>query len=126
MRFLLFLHFICSIKLAAQSISSHPAIQIINNTTLTEAITNPTIQLIDVRTTKEYSEGYIAFAKNIPIKKRKNFKMKLNQLDKQKPIYLYCYSGVRSKRASRILKKAGFTTIYDYRGGWQEWTHLSQ
>lgn len=123
MRYFLVLLIIYSVQSKAQTF---PTIQIIDKDALTLAITNPTIQLIDVRTPKEYKEGFISQAQNIPIASRKKFKKRMNQLDKQKPIYLYCYSGVRSQRASRILKRLGFTTIYDYKGGWKEWTRVSQ
>lgn len=86
-----------------------------------EVVKDKSIQLIDVRTPKEYNEGYIAFAKNIPIKKRKKFKAPVQKLDKEKKIYVYCYSGVRSRRASRILKQLGFRKIYDFKGGWKKW-----
>ena len=49
-------------------------------------------------------------------------KKEINKLDKNKPIYIYCYSGVRSNRASKILKTAGFNQIYDYEGGWKAWS----
>ena len=86
-----------------------------------EVVKDQSLQLIDVRTPKEYKEGYIALAKNISIKNRKKFKAAVQKLEKEKPIYVYCYSGVRSKRASKILKRLGFKKIVDFKGGWKEW-----
>lgn len=119
----------CLIYVIAIFLSSHYCtaqresnISIIEYVQFIEVVKDQNIQLIDVRTSKEYNEGYIAMAKNIPIKKRKKFKTAVQKLDKEKPIYVYCYSGVRSKRSTRILRKLGFKSIYDYRGGWKEWS----
>lgn len=125
MRYFLFLFVICSAQTMAQTAFSDLVIKRIDKDAFSLAIVNSNSQLIDVRTPKEYSEGFIAQAQNIPIAKRKKFKQRVNLLDKQKAIYVYCYSGVRSRRASRILKRLGFTTIYDYRGGWKEWTNVA-
>ena len=32
---------------------------------------------------------------------------------KNKPIYVYCHSGVRAGQATTLLKKAGYTNIID-------------
>jgi len=45
----------------------------------------------------------------------------MKRLDQEIPIYLYCYKGVRSRRASQILKELNFKIIYDFTGGWKAW-----
>jgi hydroxyacylglutathione hydrolase len=82
--------------------------------------------LLDVRTAKEYQEGHIKNAINLPIAKRKHFKntAKAN-FNKQEPVIVYCYSGVRSKKAGKILLKLGFTEVYDFSGGWQKWSAIN-
>jgi hydroxyacylglutathione hydrolase len=83
---------------------------------------SPDIQLVDVRTSKEYRLGAIAHAVNIPIAKRRAFKtLCLKTLHKDKPVFLYCYSGVRSHRAGKILIHLGFSKVYDFSGGWKVW-----
>ncbi len=80
------------------------------------------LQLVDVRTPKEYRLGAIAHAVNIPIAKRKTFKAQcLKTLHKDTPVFLYCYRGVRSSRAGKILKRLGFSEVYDFSGGWKAW-----
>jgi len=96
-------------------------ITLVDLVTFKNTITNAQVQLIDVRTHKEYNEGFITYAKNIPIARRKKFKKEVSKLDRQKAIYVYCYSGVRSRRASKILKRLGFQKIVDFKGGWKEW-----
>ena len=42
-------------------------------------------------------------------------------LDKEKPVYLYCRSGKRSASAAEKLKEAGFTEVYNLKGGILAW-----
>ena len=79
------------------------------------------VQLIDVRTPKEYGEGYIKNAKNIDFF-QDNFIEEMSKLNKNEPIYIYCKSGGRSGRASKKLKDAGFTKVYDLEGGIKKWS----
>jgi len=78
------------------------------------------IQLIDVRTEKEFSQGHIEKAKNFDIQSEKFNELALT-LDKNKSVYLYCRSGKRSKKASIQLQKLGFKEIYDLKGGFLDW-----
>ena len=76
--------------------------------------------LIDVRTPQEVSEGYITGAKNIDFY-NKTFMMKIEELDKNKAVYLYCRSGGRSGKAAEMLKEAGFVEVYNLLGGFNGW-----
>lgn len=78
------------------------------------------IQLIDVRTMEEFSEGHLINARNICVTDD-DFEEKASKLDKNSPVYLYCRSGKRSARAAEILQKMGFTEIYDIEGGFLKW-----
>ncbi len=62
-------------------------------------------QLIDVRTSSEFSSGHIEGAKNVPLGELGS---RLDKLSKQKPVVVYCRSGARSARAARMLEKAGY------------------
>ncbi len=68
------------------------------------------ITLLDVRTVKEYEEKHLKNAINIPVQELDST---LNRLEKMrsKPIMVYCRSGSRSIKASRILEKNGFTPL---------------
>ncbi len=122
MRNFLCLLFLCSSIAWAQQNPYEATIQSIEIDAFAKAVLDKEIQLIDVRTPKEYQEGYIAAAQNIPIRKRKKFKREVQLLDKEAPVFIYCYSGVRSSRASKILHRLGFTKIIDFKGGWKAWT----
>lgn len=97
---------------------------VINTITLKELKKNvigKNVQLIDVRTPKEYDKGHIDNAVNINIYDKNQFLKQVTQFNKTQPIYLYCHTGVRSKKASKILQKLGFTKIYDFSEGWKSW-----
>lgn len=79
------------------------------------------IQLVDVRTPEEYASGYIKNAINIDIKGN-DFLDGTVLLNKSKPVYVYCVKGVRSQKAAETLRDAGFTEVYNYKGGFGEWT----
>ena len=78
------------------------------------------VQLIDVRTPEEYSDGHIENSQNIDFKSP-NFAEDILVLDKSKPVIVYCKSGKRSGNSSKILMKAGFVKVYDLEGGILEW-----
>ncbi len=78
------------------------------------------LQLIDVRTIREYNAGRLPNAKLIDYYKS-DFKNQLQKLDKEKPIAVYCAVGVRSSGALRILKSLGFKEAYDLQGGIEAW-----
>ncbi|WP_010522928.1 rhodanese-like domain-containing protein [Aquimarina agarivorans] len=89
-----------------------------------EIITSQIIQLVDVRTRDEFKNGYIDRAINIPIKNKEKFKHEVQHLNKNKPIYVYCHSGYRSRVASAILKDLNFKYIYNFSGGWKLWNQM--
>lgn len=78
------------------------------------------VQLIDVRTPKEFESGHLKGAKNHHIYD-KDFKEQVSYLDKDQPVYLYCKAGARSEEAALELKKMGFKKIYDLKGGISGW-----
>lgn len=76
--------------------------------------------ILDVRTPEEYSEGHLenAHLNNI---KDSNFEKNLNAIPKDKPVYVYCRSGNRSKKAKTVLEQSGYTEIYELDGGFLAW-----
>ncbi|MBW1298071.1 rhodanese-like domain-containing protein [Aquimarina litoralis] len=80
------------------------------------------VQLVDVRTPKEYGDGHIEGAINIDFTDE-NFETLLSEIDKSKPVAVYCGRGGRSGKCSAYMKKAGFTKIYDLDGGITEWKY---
>ncbi|AKA35228.1 MAG: rhodanese-like domain-containing protein [Muricauda sp.] len=99
-----------------------PSISVIDKATMQAQVIGKDVQLIDVRTPQEYEAGHIDDALNFDIKNQPLFKEKIGTLDKDKPVYLYCKMGGRSARAAALLKEMGFKEIYDYSGGYDEWS----
>lgn len=77
--------------------------------------------VLDVRTADEFKDGHLAKATMIDYYSS-DFKDQVNQLDKTKPVFVYCAGGVRSGKASSILSQLGFKEVYDLQGGFNAWT----
>ena len=71
--------------------------------------------VIDVRTSEEYSRGYIENSVNIPLDRLEKSLDLLN--DKEKTIITYCASITISEKAKKILKKLEYSQVYNV-GGW--------
>lgn len=78
-------------------------------------------QLIDVRTFQEFEKYRIPSAKNIDFNKP-GFRREIENLDKHKPVLIYCLSGVRSKSASAVFREAGFKIVYELDRGINAWS----
>ncbi|MBL7875699.1 MAG: rhodanese-like domain-containing protein [Cyclobacteriaceae bacterium] len=74
--------------------------------------------LLDVRTEEEVRAGAIAGQMNVVYDEA--FATKLSNLE-QKPIFVYCGSGIRSAKAARILREKGYTPVYEMEGGMKAW-----
>ena len=72
--------------------------------------------LIDVRSNQEYKEGHLQGAINIPDFEITN-RVQREILKKNQLIVLYCQYGGRSKSASMMMKKMGYTNVYNLYGG---------
>lgn len=73
------------------------------------------VTLLDVRTVGEYSRGHIEGFRNIPVDELREH---LDEIEKGKPVYVICQSGLRSYIASRILEGNGYET-YNFSGGFR-------
>jgi rhodanese-related sulfurtransferase len=76
------------------------------------------IEIIDVRTVKEYNAGHIEGAVNIPLDELRD---NIGPLDKDNKIVVYCRSSYRSYLAYRILKNAGFKHVWNLNGSYMSW-----
>ena len=70
-------------------------------------------RIIDVRTPQEFAGSSYPKAKNMPLD---TLPSRMADLPKDRPIVLYCASGARSARATRVLKRAGFTDVVNAGG----------
>lgn len=73
------------------------------------------VTLLDVRTAQEFATGNIDGFVNIPVDELRE---RAGELDKDKPVYVICQSGLRSYIAARILAGRGFE-VYNFAGGYR-------
>ncbi|MBE5893233.1 MAG: CoA-disulfide reductase [Lachnospiraceae bacterium] len=73
------------------------------------------VTLLDTRTPGEYRRGYIPGFQNIPVDELRD---RLHEIEKGKPVYVICQSGLRSYIASRILEGNGYE-VYNFAGGYR-------
>ena len=71
--------------------------------------------LLDTRTVGEFQRGHIEGFYNIPVDELREH---LDEIDKNKPVYVICQSGLRSYISCRILEGNGFTA-YNFAGGFR-------
>jgi rhodanese-related sulfurtransferase len=76
--------------------------------------------VLDVRTSDEYNQGHLENAVMIDYYKP-DFKQRLANLDKAKPVFVYCAAGARSEGAAQALVDLGFKQVYDLQGGMNAW-----
>lgn len=81
----------------------------------------PDAQLVDVRTPEEFEKGHLKNALNMNVNSS-DLEKRSVYLDKEKPLFVYCYMGGRSAKACEYFKKMGFKVIYDMQGGYSAWT----
>ena len=72
------------------------------------------VVLLDARTKAEYDRGHIEGALHIPVDELRE---RMEELPKDKPIYVYCHSGLRSYIACRMLTGSG-RECYNLSGGY--------
>ncbi|MGN0672519.1 MAG: FAD-dependent oxidoreductase [Anaerovoracaceae bacterium] len=73
------------------------------------------VTLLDTRTCEEYERGHIEGFRNIPVDELRD---RLDEIDKDNPVYVICQSGLRSYIACRILEGSGFEA-YNFCGGFR-------
>ena len=82
---------------------------------LTSVLQDSNATLLDVRTISEYEHSHIEGFKNIPVDELRDH---LSEIEKDKPVYVICQSGLRSYIATRILSQNGYDA-YNFAGGFR-------
>ena len=92
--------------------------------TATAMINHDDAVIVDVRSMAEFKEGHIVNAINIPLN---GFGNSIKQLEKHrdKPLVAVCRSGSRSGAACGMLRKNGFETVKNLRGGMMAWENAN-
>lgn len=69
--------------------------------------------IVDVREKDEYNKGHLINAVNIPLSELRS---RINEIPKDRPVYLHCRSGQRSYYAVMALQGMGYTNVYNISG----------
>ena len=85
-----------------------------------ESLAGTAAMLLDVREPSEFAEGHIEGAVNVPLPQIRD---RLNELPRDREIWLYCGVGQRSYYASRILLQHGFN-ISNLPGGFKTYGYF--
>ncbi|KAG2393671.1 hypothetical protein C9374_007202 [Naegleria lovaniensis] len=104
-------------QFSTSAISSYKEVEFTSVRDLLE--TAPNIQIVDVRTQQEFEHAEHKFRKgfNLPVQ---TLESNMSLLDKTKPTYVVCQSGIRAKRASDLLSQSGFTDVICIKGGFND------
>ena len=70
--------------------------------------------LLDVRTPQEYGEGHIPGSKNVPLQTLDKVRLVVENKDAE--LFVYCYSGTRSRQATVMLQHMGYTKVQNLGG----------
>lgn len=81
---------------------------------LEEYRNTPGAVLVDVRTPEEYAQGHLPGSVNIPI--QRIFQVEQLVADKQTPLFVYCLSGARSRRAAAFFEKLDYLHVRNIGG----------
>ena len=73
------------------------------------------VNFLDVRTAEEFANGTLEGAYNIPLDE---LRARHGEIDRSKPVYLFCQIGLRGYIASRILTAKGYD-VYNLAGGYR-------
>jgi len=84
---------------------------------------NKPVFVLDVRQQDEYDAGHVDSAVLIP---SNDLPGRYSELPKDKPIVVYCRSGIRSARAVAFLRAQGFANAFSLAGGFMGWVEFQR
>lgn len=87
---------------------------------ISENRTNDDLIILDVSTPREFENLHLEGALNVSLFSR-SFKNHLSIMDRSKTYMVYCKLGGRSKVAQKLMRQAGFQTVYNITGGTLFW-----
>ena len=98
--------------------------QSVGTTEATRLMNQPGSLVLDVREDAEYAAGHLPRARHIPLGQLSG---RIDEIAKfkEKPVIVTCRSGARSGSACRALRKAGFTQVFNLKGGIGAWSQAN-
>lgn len=80
--------------------------------------------VLDIRDGPDFATGHLPRARHIPMGELSKRVDEIGKF-KDKPVIVTCRNGSRAGAAARFLRKAGFTTVYQLKGGLAAWQQAS-
>jgi rhodanese-related sulfurtransferase len=90
----------------------------------TRLMNQGTTLILDVREGDEYAAGHLPRARHIPLSQLSKRVDEIGKF-KDKPVIVTCKTGARAGAATRLLKQAGFNSVFELRGGLNAWQQAS-
>jgi len=117
--FLLFLFF-AQAGCRAQNSASHlpPA-------DFDKATREANVQVLDVRTAGEFKTGHLSHALQADWNNQSQFTERVQYIDKDKPVYIYCLAGGRSAAAANWMRANGYKNVVELEGGINAWKRMN-
>ena len=91
-----------------------------------KAIASNNMQVLDVRTAGEFKTGHIKNALQADWTQNKEFVERIQYVDKDKPVYIYCLVGGRSASAAEWMRNNGYKNVVELSGGINAWKAASK
>ena len=90
----------------------------------TRLMNQGTTLILDIRDGKQFASGHLPRARHIPLGELSKRVEEIGKY-KDKPVIVTCGNGSRAASASRFLRKAGFNSVYQLKGGLAAWEQAS-
>jgi rhodanese-related sulfurtransferase len=86
---------------------------------LSELLSNPSAQLIDVRDQHEWAGGHIEGSRSLPLDQLRADPER--ELPRDVPLIFICAKGARSLTAAKLVDRLGYANVYSVDGGTAAW-----
>src|SRR5262249_8006172 len=74
--------------------------------------------VVDVREPEEFASGHVPGAVNLP---QADLATRLDEMPRDRPVFVICQGGFRSLRAAQFLRQRGFADVASVKGGTEAW-----
>ncbi len=92
----------------------------VNTLEATQLINRQDALVLDVREQAEYAASHILNSRILPLSQ---IEARIGDIEKfkDKPVIVYCATGNRSSTAAAVMRKRGFTSVFNLSGGFAAW-----
>ena len=122
-KFAIYLIVMTTCAMQASSCTHNDNIVSVSAPEFEKEIKSDSVQLVDVRTPQEYTEGHIDGASNINVQSDDFKELAQRELSKDSTVLVYCRSGRRSLDAAEMLTVLGYKVV-NLKGGIIEWKEV--